>query len=101
MAWVFVYRPPKWLVDYQQTYWLLFLGSGLLLVIGEIPALAAGDLGTGVLLTLLGGTVMSFFAGRALGDLETAGGPERPDFRFGVVLVAFVLILVATVVTLL
>lgn len=88
-------------MNYKRTYWLLFLGSGILLVLGEVPAMAAGDLGAGTFLAVLGGTIMAFFSGRALSNLDAAGGPERADFRFGIVVVAFVLILIATIASLL
>lgn len=89
-------------MDYRRTYWLLFLGIGLLFGLQGVLSLAASgalDLTTGI--SLVAAVVIVAVAGLALRDPENAGGPDGPGLLFLVAVVAFILLLVGTVVQLL
>jgi hypothetical protein len=88
--------PPA--VDYQRAYWLLFVGCGVLLALGELPALLAGRVSLGSGLSILVGGVVAVGGAYALGSGETRGAPESLDLRFGMVLVAFLLLVGTTLV---
>jgi hypothetical protein len=84
--------------DYNRLYWLLFTASGVLLGLSELPGVAAGR--DFAFVGLVAGLVLVALGARGLRSPETAGGPEELDLRFGVVAVAFVLLLLSAVVSL-
>jgi hypothetical protein len=85
-------------VNYQRAYWLLFTGCGVLLALGEVPALLAGRVSLAGALSLLVGGIVAVGGAYALGSGEERGAPESFDLRFGMVLVAFLLLVGTTLV---
>jgi len=83
-------------VDYQRAYWLIFTACGLLLVVGEVPTLLAGRVSVGPGLSLLLGGVVAVGGAYALGRGEERGAPDSLNLRFGMVVVAFLLLLLDT-----
>ena len=86
-------------IDYPRLYWVLFVSCGVLLVVGEIPALLAGRIGFGTALSLLVGGFVAVSGAYALGTGEERGAPESVDLRFGILILAFVFIAFQTLVT--
>ena len=83
-------------LDYRRTYWLLFLGVGLLFLARTGLARSTGEPldPTGIVpgLAALAIVVASLFG---LRDPERAGGPDGPTLLFFVAVAAFVLLLVS------
>ena len=81
-------------LDYRRTYWLLFLGVGLLFLVQSGLVLAAGEpldlTATVSSLAAVAIVVASLFG---LRDPERVGGPQGPTLLFFVALVAFLLLL--------
>ena len=89
-------------MDYRRTYWLLFLGIGLLFGLQAALTLAGGgplDLTTGV--SIVAAVVIAGIAALALRDPENAGGPDGPGLLFFVAVAAFLLLVAGTAVQLL
>ena len=89
-------------MDYRRTYWLLFLGIGLLFGLQAVLAVAANgslDLTSGV--SVIAAVVITGVAALALREPDSAGGPDAPGFLFFVAAGAFLLLLVGTAVQLL
>ena len=89
-------------MDYRRTYWLLFLGIGVLFGVQAVIALAAGaslDLVTGI--SALAAVVIVGLATFALSNQGAAGGPDRPNLLFLFAVVAFLFLLAGTVLQLL
>lgn len=88
-------------IDYPRTYWLLFVACGVLLVVGEVPSLFAGRVGLGTAISLLIGGFVAISGSYALRAGEERRAPDSLDLRFGILLLAFVFIVLQTAVNLL
>ena len=89
-------------MNYRRTYWLLFLGIGLLFGVQAVIALVAGaplDLATGI--SVIAAVVIVGIAAFAFSNPEAAGGPDRPNLLFLFAAVAFLFLLAGTVLQLL
>ena len=88
--------------DYARTYWLLYLGVGLLFgVQGLIDYAVAGVVSLDVALSLLVGLFIAAVSAYALRTPGRVSAPQRPNLLFAVAVVAFVVLFVLTALRLL
>jgi hypothetical protein len=83
-------------VNYCRVYWLCLLGVGGLWILRSVLEVVSGSVGLHVYVPLLLGASLSIVAGRALRDLDEAGGPDGPTPMFFVAVLAFLIMVVVT-----
>lgn len=82
-------------MDYRRTYWLLFLGAGLLFgLLQYLDYAATGAFGVWTALTVLVAALVVVASGYAVAFPDRAGGPEESNARFAFALGMFLLMLV-------
>jgi hypothetical protein len=79
-------------MEYERLYWLLFVGCGLLLAVGEVPLLLMGQFTLGSTLSVLFGGVIAIGGVYALNSDESRGAPSSLNLRFAMVAFAFLLL---------
>ena len=85
-------------MDYTRTYWLFFLGAGLLFVLSSyLDYLVAGSLTLWIGVSLLLGFVVVGVSAYAVWDPERAGGPTELNFRYAIAVATFLLLLGLTI----
>ena len=81
-------------MDYRRLYWLLFLGAAVLFgLLTYLDFLAAGEVTLLVGLYWLVAVAIVAVSAYAATYPDRVGGPEEPNARFALALVAFVLFL--------
>ena len=83
--------------DYARTYWMLYLGVGVLFgVQGVLDYVASGAVALNVVLSILVALSITAVSVFALREPGTVGAPQRLNLLFAVAVVAFLVLVVLT-----